>query len=158
MLRYDSMSHTTDWTDEIMECSQVATLTSICHSHASVVGNLALCPLELLYNTWEVVKSKSRLIYLASRNTSNSFSGSPKKSMMLEETLQYMLSTFELFLVVLLLIWLPSWTDFFAYISESPAVGWFQQWFLHLIPQNTKTHLRQETLSPPTLSSTDVLV
>ena len=43
------------------------------------------------------------------------FSGSQKNNTWLVRTLQYVLSTFELFLVLFLLSWLPRWTDLFAF-------------------------------------------
>ena len=83
------------------------------------------------------------------------FSGSQKKNTWLVETLQYVHSTFELDVVLFLLSWLLWWTDCIQYL------------FLHLILPNTyvaKAHPhcpsrppRQE-MSPPTLSSIDILV
>ena len=43
------------------------------------------------------------------------FSGSQKNNTWLMKTLQYVLSTFELFVVLFLLFWLLRWTDFFAF-------------------------------------------
>ena len=44
------------------------------------------------------------------------FSGSQKYNTWLVETLQYALSTFELFLVLSLLSWLLWWSDLFAFL------------------------------------------
>ena len=66
------------------------------------------------------------------------FSGSQKNNTWLVETLQYMLSTFELFVVLFLLSWLLRRTDLFAFfVVESLAVGCVQHSFLHLTPPNT---------------------
>ena len=54
------------------------------------------------------------------------FSGSPKNITWLVETLQYMLSTFELFLVLFLLSLLLRWTDLFAFFFVKVASRWLR--------------------------------
>ena len=62
----------------------------------------------------------------------------PKRQYLACETPRYVLSTFELFLVLFLLSWLLQLTDLFAFLSsESLAVSCVQHSFRHLTPPNT---------------------
>ena len=71
----------------------------------------------------------------------------------LVKNLQYMLSTFELFLVLLSLSWLLRWADFFAFFffSELPGISCVQHSFVHLALQNTTAShaVLPILLSPP---------
>ena len=72
------------------------------------------------------------------------------------KNLQYVLSIFELFLVLPLLYWLLRWGDFFAFfVSESPAIGCVQHLFMHLALQ-IRTSRRASRAALPVLRSQEM--
>ena len=78
-------------------------------------------------------------------------SGSLKDNTWLVKTVQYVLSTFEPFLVLFLLSWLLRWTDLFAFsLSELPAIGCVQHSFVHLTPPNLYV-VKAQPRCPPVL-------
>ena len=75
----------------------------------------------------------------------------------LAKNLQYVLSTFELFLVLPSLYLLLRWADFFAFFGfESPAVGYIQHSFMHLALQ-IRTSQRASHAALPVLRSQETL-
>ena len=93
------------------------------------------------------------------------FSGSQKNNTWLVETLEYVLSTFEVLFSSCSLGFYGGLTSWFFSLSESLAVGYIEHSFLHLTPPNTYVakgqphcplHSPLPRIVPPTPSSSSI--
>ena len=97
-----------------------------------------------------LVSGVARLVGVQRTVQKNGNVKSEPKYLACEES-QYVLSTFELFLVLPSLYWLLRWADFFAFfVSELRAVGCVQHSFMHLAPQ-IRTSRRASRAALPVL-------